>query len=232
MMNSSLKTVCAGILVSLTACGGGSVDTTPAIDAKLTANPTYLLSSAVSAFLQSTHDYTLKAKSGADVYELIWHSEPGAQSMFEGHLASTMDYSNTIKKNGGSFAGSTLTDYFDLSPFSPYGGINHTLGNYDVASSQQPLPSVALAGQSGFISNGVRYVDSTKSKVLATSITTWSLEAIGATAAWACVNSSITHAGESTPTTNESVCYKVDSSGTVQGIKIELTLNGQTLIFQ
>jgi len=111
-------------------------------------------------------------------------------------------------------------------------GINHTLGNYDVASNQQPLPSVALAGQSGLISNGVRYVDSTKSKVLVTSITTWSLEAIGATAAWACVNSSITHAGESTLTTNESVCYKVDSSGNVLGIKIELTLNGQTLIFQ
>ena len=232
MMKSSLKTVCASILVSLTACGGGSVDTTPAIDATLTANPTYPLSSAVSAFLQSTHDYTLKAKSGADVYELTWHSQPGAQSVFEGHIASTMDYSNTIKKNGGSFAGSTLTDYFDLSPFSPYGGINHTLGNYDIAANQQPLPSVALPGQNGFISNGVRFVDSTKSKVLATSTTSWSLEAIGTTAAWACVKSLITLNGESAPSTSESVCYQLDTSGNVLGVKIELNLNGQALSFQ
>jgi hypothetical protein len=231
MMKSSLKTVCAGIVASLTACGG-SVDTTLSIGANLTANPTYPLASAVSVFLQSTHDYTLKAKSGADVYELSWHSEPGAQSAFEGHLASTLDYSNSIKKNGGSFAGSTLTDYFDVSPFRPYGGINHTLGNYDVASNQQALPSVALPGQSGFISNGVRFVDSTKSMVLATSITSWSLEAIGTAAAWACVKSSITLTGQSTPSTSESVCYKVDTSGNVLGVKIELTLNGQTLSFQ
>jgi hypothetical protein len=220
--------------MSLTACGGG-VNTTLSIGGNPIANvtnPTYPLASAVSTFLQSTHDYMLNAKFGTDVYELTWHSEPGVQKVFEGHLASTLDYSNTITKNGANFAGSALTDYFDVNPFHPYGGINLTLGNYDVASNQQPLPSAALPGQSGFISNGVRYVDSTKSKISATSISTWSLEAVGTTAAWACLNSSITRAGDGAPTTTESVCYKIDTSGNVIGVKMELALNGQTLAFQ
>jgi hypothetical protein len=234
MMKSTLKTVCTAIALSLTACGGG-VNTTLSIGGtvvKSVTNPTYPLASAVSAFLQSSHDYTLKAKAGADVYELTWHSEPGTQELFEGHVASTLEYSNTITKNGERFAGSTLTDYFEVSPFHPYGGINHTLGNYDAASSQQPLPSVALAGQNGFLSNGTRYADGTKARVLATSVTTWSIEDAGATAAWACLNSSISLAGDSGPTTKESVCYKIDASGNAIGFRIELALNGLTLSFQ
>jgi hypothetical protein len=234
MMKSAFKTVCAAMAVSLTACGGG-VNTTLSIGGNLTTqvtNPTYPFAAAVSAFVQGTHDYVLKALAGADVYELTWHSGPGTEKVFEGHLASTLDYSNAITKNGASFASSTLTDYFDVNPFCPYGGINTTLGNYDVASSQQPLPSVALPGQSGFLGNGIRYLDSTKSKVLATSVSTWSLEAVGLTGAWACLNSSITRTGDSSPTTKESVCYKIDASGNASGVKIELTINGQTLTFQ
>jgi hypothetical protein len=234
MMKSTLKTVCAAMALFLTACGGG-INTTLSIGGnvvKSVTNPTYPLASAVGAFLQSRNDYTLKARVGADVYELTWHSEPGAPRLFEGHLASTLEYTNTITKNGERIASSTLTDYFDVSPFRPYGGINHTLGNYDVSSNQQPLASVTLPGQSGFLSNGTRYADTTKAKVLATSTTTWSLEDAGSTAAWACLNSSITHIGESSPTTSESVCYKIDTSGNSIGFKIELTLNGQKLTFE
>ena len=234
MMKSTLKTVCTAMALSLTACGGG-VNTTLSIGGtvvKSVTNPTYPLASAVSAFVQSSHDYTLKAKAGADVYELTWHSAPGTQGLFEGHLASTLEYSNTITKNGEKFAGSTLTDYVDVSPFRPYGGINNTLGNYDVASNQQPLPSVALAGQSGILSNGTRYADSTKARVMATSVTTWSLEDVGATEAWACLNSSISLTGDSSPTTKESVCYKIDTSGNAIGFRVELALNGLTLSFQ
>jgi hypothetical protein len=234
MMKSTLKTVCTAMALSLTACGGG-VNTTLSIGGtvvKSVTNPTYPLASAVSAFLQSSRDYTLKAKAGADVYELTWHSEPGTQGLFEGHLASTLDYSNTITKNGEKFAGSTLTDYFEVNPFHPYGGINHTLGNYDVASNQQPLPPVALAGQSGFLSNGIRYADSSKGRVLATSVTTWSLEDIGLSAAWACLKSSIVQAGGNGQTTSESVCYKIDTSGNAIGFRVELTLNDLTLTFQ
>jgi hypothetical protein len=220
-------------ILSLTGCGGG-VNTTLSIGgsvATTVTNPTYPFAAAVSTFLQSTNEYTLMATAGADTYQLKWHSEPGVPSMFEGHFASTLNYTNTITKNGSNFAASALTDYFDVVPFKPFGGINHTLGNYDVASNQQLLPSVALPGQSGFINNGVRYIDSSKSQILAASVTSWTLDAVGTSNAWACLNSAITPAGSASVTT-ESICYKIDTSGNVSAMKIGLTINGQTLNFQ
>jgi hypothetical protein len=230
-----MKTKIAYLLtvLSLAGCGGG-VNTTLSIGGSVVTtvtNPTYPFAAAVSTFLQSTNDYTLNAKLGADTYQLRWHSEPGTPSVFEGHVASTLNYTNIIAKNGSNFAGSALTNYFDVVPFKPFGGINHTLGNYDVASNQQLLPSAALPGQSGFINNGVRYIDSSKSLILATSETSWALDAVGTSNAWACLNSVITQAG-STSVTTESVCYKIDTSGNVSAIKIDLTINGQSLNFQ
>jgi len=228
-----LKIAYAVAVLSLAGCGGG-INTSLTIGGSVTTtvtNPTYPIAAAVSTFLQSSNDYTLNATLGADTYQLSWHSEPGTPSVFEGHVASTLNYTNTITKNGSSFAGSALTDYFDVVPFKPFGGINRTLGNYDVASNQQVLPSAALPGQSGFVNNGVRYIDSSKSQILATSVTSWVLEAAGASNAWACLNSAITQAGSASVTT-ESVCYKIDTSGNVSAMKIDLTINGQTLNFQ
>lgn len=220
--------------LSLAGCGGG-VNTSLNIGGSLATvvtNPTYPFAAAVSTFLQSKSDYTLKATAGTDSYQLKWHSEPGAPAVFEGHLASTLNYTNAVTKNGTTLAGSALTDYFDTVPFKPVGGINHTLGNYDVASNQQILPAVALPGQSGFVSNGVRFADSSKSRVLANSVASWSLDAAGPSNAWACLNSTVTLAGSATATTTESVCYKIDTSGNVSAMKIDLTLDGQTLNFQ
>lgn len=192
---------------------------------------TYPFAAAVSAFLRSTSDYTLNAALGADAYQLKWHSEPGVPSSFEGHSASTLRYTNAITRNDAIIAGSALTQYFDIEPFKPFGGVNHTLGNLDVAFNQQLLPSTAVPGQSGFLNDGIRYLNSSKAQAYATSVTRWSLEAAGASSAWACLNSAITQAG-SAATTTESVCYKIDVSGNVSAMRIDLTLNGQTLRFQ
>ncbi len=234
MMKTALKAVYAGLTLSLAACGGG-VNTTlsvgPSVNLSVT-NPSFPFASAVSTFLQSKHDYTLNATSGTDVYELSWHSEPGAQKVFGGQLASTLNYTTTITRNGLRIAGSSLTDYFDLIPFRPLGGLNLTLGNVDVASNQQALPSLALPGQSGLLSYGTRFADSTMVSTLASSVTHWSLESAGLLLAWACMNSSITATGAKSPGTGESICYKIDTSGNTQGFKIILSLNGQTLTFE
>lgn len=218
----------AGSDITDTRNWSGLTDTTVEV-----ASPTvtYPFTASISAFLQSTRDYTLNATLGADAYQLKWHSEPGVADSFEGHAASTLKYTNAITKNGSVIAGSALTQYFDVTPFKPFGGINHTLGNYDVASDQQLLPSAALPGQSGFLNNGTRYVDGSKTQAYATSVTRWSLEAAGASTAWACLISTIKQTG-STAMTTESVCYKIDASGNVSTMKIDLTLNGQTLNFQ
>jgi hypothetical protein len=142
-----------------------------------------------------------------------------------------MNYSNLIEMNGTAIAGSSLTDYFDLVPFRPIGGVNHTLGNYDVASGQLVLPTTAVIGQGGAVGNGTRYADASKSKIIATTTTSWSLETAGTALAWACMNVTISYESPGASPGAESICYKIDTSGNVTGVKMSLVLNGQLVSF-
>lgn len=233
-----MKTPIALIVCTLLATGcGGGIDTSLnlVIGGPTATQPqaqTFPLAAAVSAALQGGHDEHLTAFDGFTQYTLDWHAEPGAQADFEGQRVSTMNYSNRIARNGVEFAGSTLTDYFDLMPFRPVGGVNHTLGTYDVASEQQSLPTTAVVGQSGPISKGARYSDVQKTRLVATSALGWSLYNDGPSTAWACMEVAIRWVDPGHPASTESICYRIDTAGHVSSMRVGTTLDGKWLDFQ
>jgi hypothetical protein len=233
-----MKTPIALIVCTLIAAGcGGGVDTSLnlVIDGPTVTQPqaqTFPLAAAVSATLQGVHAEQLTANDGSTQYTLDGHAEPGPLADFEGQRVSTMNDSNRIARNGVEVAGSTLTGYFDLMPFRPVGGINHTLGTYDVASEQQSLPPTAVGGQRGPVSKGARYSDVQSTRLVATSELGWSLHSEGPSTAWACMDVAIRWVDPSQPAGAESVCYRIDTAGRVSGMRVGVTLDGKWLDFQ
>lgn len=227
MTRFSQTRLALGAVVLLSACADNEI--TVSVPTPSLAFP---VAAVVSAYVQTPHDHVLTATSGADTYTLTWHSVAGPAASFEGTAAATMDYTNTITKNGVAVAGASLTDYFALAPFKPLGGQNHTQGSYEVASAQQPLPATAQPGQSGAFGLSTKYTSATKQTVIATGTSTWSLEAESASAAWACINVSIKYANTAQPDGYESVCHKTDVSGALLGVRMTLDLNGLRLTFK
>jgi hypothetical protein len=222
----TLRTLCIAVGL-LNACGNNSVTVNGPV-----LSTEFPFASVVSSYLQSTHDHVLTATSGGDTYTLTWHSEAGAPGTFEGTPSQTMNYTNAITKNGVAYAGSTLTDYFGLNPFKPLGGVNHTLGSYEVAVDQHTLPASALPGQGGPLDTSTKYADSSKRVVIATSAASWALVSDGASTAWACVNVAIHHVTPVVSEGSESVCYRIDASGAIIGVKMTVDLNGVLLTFR
>jgi len=230
-LRTALGSTLLGATLALGACGGGNITTTLSLGLPEPA-ASYPLSAAVSAYLQVPHEHRLSATSGTDQYTLQWHAEPGAATLFEGQLASTLDTTHAIERNGQRIAGATLTDYFQLMPFRPLGGINRSLGSYEVATHQQALPSSARIGQSGSVSDGARYADASRSTLLSTTSLGWSLESAGDRLAWACLTTEIVPVASTAQAGRESICYRLDTTGQVSAVMMRLSLDGRWLTFE
>lgn len=219
--------------LALAACGGGNIQTSVTLGVPgVGASASYPLSAAVSAYLQVAHDHALVASAGADQYALQWHSEPGGATLFEGQLASTMEATHSIERNGVRVAGATLTDYFQLMPFKPLGGFNRSNGHYEVALHQQPLPASARIGQSGDVAEANRYADATRTTLVSRTTLGWSLETAGNGLAWACLSTEILPVASGALPGRESVCYRLDTTGSVSAVRMRLTLDGHLLTFE
>ncbi len=215
------------LAVTLSACGSGGGS---AVAPSTSPTTTFPFASAVSAFMQASHNYNLSAVSGADTYSLQINFTPGTQQLFEGHLSSTMAESIIIKKNGVVASTFSDTAYFDVSPYKDWGDIASD-GSYSVAAGQQALPSVASVGQSGSLETSTTYTNSTKTSITSTDTEVWSLESDTATTAWACINSTTTYTNGS-PTVSGGECFKADQSGNVSAMKFSIYVSGQSLTFQ
>ncbi|MFA7268486.1 MAG: hypothetical protein WC073_04005 [Sterolibacterium sp.] len=225
----ALFSLFASVLIGCGGGGGGGSDGSPAPSGTPTTT-TFPIASAVSAFLQTGHSYTLSAVDGSDTYTIQFSYTPGSQQTFEGHLSSTMVQSALVKKNGTTAQTASGTMYFDVSPFKAIGFIESD-GHYEVISNQQTLPSSATAGQIGALDSSTTYTSSTKTSTYSTDTRTWSLEADTASTAWACFNTS-TKFPNSTSTNTTAECYKIDTSGNVSALKITIYVNGQSVTFK
>lgn len=214
---------------TLSACGGGGGSSTP-VSPTNPSPATFPLASAMSAFMQAGHDYTVSSVSGADTYVMQLSWKPGAQQTFEGNLSSTMVNSSIFKKNGVVISTDSSTSYFDVSPYKPWGSVGSD-GSYEVAAGQQRLPTSATTGQSGAFDTLTTYASSAKTSILSTSTETWSLETDTATTAWGCINSTTKYT-DGSPTVTGANCFKTDQSGNVSAMKLTVYVNGQSLTFQ
>jgi len=215
----------------LSACGGGSDgDASPAPVTPVAAT-TFPLNTAYTQVSTTGISLNGTAVDGADTWTMALSVTPAADQTFEGATAKKSVQAITIKKNGATVLSSGGESFFTINPFMVKGlRLNDgTYGVQTVASSV--LSNAAKVGDSGSLGITTVYPNSSKSSVLFTQEGTWTLEADTATTAFGCSNI----IGKNTAgavIASTSGCYKIDTNGTVKGMRYTLAVAGKTLVFR
>lgn len=223
----------AALLAACGGGGGGSLSST-----NLSSAPG---DAALTSYLQAPHQNTLSATdSGGNSYVLQTSLTPNAGTVsFNGHaglLSSAAVVS--LAKNGVTVAGpSSTTNYYTLSPYTPYGNVGSSGSPYAVVSSSVAIPATIKVNDSGTLDDVTFYHDSTKTVVDGMAVETYTVSARDASTLLMClttVTSGVTGQGSADGLGDgtESDCYTVDAAGNAALISIAVTVGSVTLTFK
>lgn len=227
-LKTSLALVVSAVL--LTACGGGS-DSSPAVSVASTSVATFPLDRVYTQVSTTGISLNATAVDGADTFILSVSLAPAADQTFEGVTAKKSVQAITIKRNGVTFSASGSEDFFTINPYSVKGQINND-GTYGVQTvAAKPFSNTAKVGDSGSLGTMTIYSNSSKSSISMVEQSTWTLEADTETTAFSCINSVLKDASGDLIATGAS-CLKIDTSGTVRGLRFTIAVPGKTLIFR
>jgi len=234
------------LLFVLSGCGGGG-GSAPATGTSPGSSSTFPVTSAMSAFLQAAHSYTMTGVSGSTTITLQYSITPGAATTFEGQQASTFTSNIVVSSNNGTSAASQI-NYYNASPFYQMGTLNTSTvasnngaGQYTVYTSTGAFPvSNVSVGYSWNPDSSTTYTDSTKSTVYATDVDQWTLYASkipftvvpdSSGYAWVCdADSTTLH--PSSISSSVSTCFKIDTTGNVSAMSAVMLINGGQVVFQ
>ena len=225
----------AALAALLSACGGGGGDgaasPAPASPAPVTAAAIFPLDTTYKQIATTGISLNGTAIDGADTWTMALSVAPAADETFEGATAKKYLQVITIKRNGATVDSSTRESFFTINPFNVKGFKNNdgTYGIQTVANST--LPNVAKVGDSGSLDTMTIYTNSSKSSVLSTQRGTWTLEADTATTAFSCRNITFRDPSGNVEGTTSN-CYKIDTNGTVKGIKYTIAVSNKILVFR
>jgi hypothetical protein len=194
---------------------------------------------ALAAYLQETHNYTLKASSGGNSYTLQLSRVPNAGTTSFNGSAPTYSRVDTVTldENGLRLAQKVSTDYFLLNPYVPLGRVSGSGSPYGIVTSFAPFPTTLEVGSTGDVNSVTYYHDSTKSVLDAHEADTYSVEANDATTLLMCLETTITNVtaqgtADDLVDDAESDCYSVDAAGDTALVSTTMTVNGADLTFQ
>lgn len=214
------------VMAVLTACGGGGT-TTPSTPTTFAVDTAYTQAATTGLSLTGT------AVDGADTWTMALSVSPAADETFEGVTAKKSVNAITIKKNGTTVLSSGGDSFFSINPFKTK-GLKLNDGHYGVATvAGGAMSNAAVVGNSGSLGTVTVYASASKSAISFIQEATWTLEEDTATTAYACANTTAKDTTGAVITTT-SGCYKIDSNGTVKGMKYTLYVPaaGKTLVFR
>src|SRR3954469_17576435 len=209
-----------GVLaLALAACGGGGGDSSPPPPPPLNSAPG---AAAVNAFVQrSRFDLFHATDPSGNTWSFLTTLTPnGGTTTFNGTPNATSGTeTNDLFKNGAAFAGNTNTGYHLINPYVPLGRA-YTNGITKIVSNVSALPATVTVGQSGPLDTVTSYHDSTLGTLDATTVETFSVEALDATRLLLCVTavtSNVTPQGttDGFAAGTTSTCYTIDASGSM-----------------
>lgn len=230
-MTMQAMAVCASLLVA--ACGGGGSDSSGTVTTTppAPAVKTYPIESAVTAFNTSSHTNTLTyTDSKGNVFTIEYSNAPGADASFNGQAAKTSVVTAVLKLNGALVETTSQTVYFQIAPFKVLGTLDSD-GLYSIAANQGTLPASAKVGDTGSFFTSTEYASASSSTIVSHTVGTWTLEANTADTAYFCKNDSITDNTVNAQPVTSSECYRVNAAGTVLGMRVTVTMDGQTFVF-
>lgn len=214
----------AAPLLLLAACGGGSSE-----DAGNTNS--YDLDDAITRNVQTGLQVSgLTATNGAGTsFTLSFRYLPQADAVFEGASRRAVRQTLTIS-GGGSTETTGGTLYYSTAPYTDVGSVGDD-GSYSITTSTGRLPTAARVGSSGPLSTDISYTSSSKTTILATTVSTWALEADTERTALACQVAVITETGSSSSDTVK-LCWRINTAGQVLGGQVTVTIAGVALVFR
>ena len=199
--------VCA---VLLSGCGGG------AAGPGSTVTTDFPVESVLRQLASAGGTFTATAKDGAgNNYQLDLSIAPNTPKTGFGGYYNTYTRTTIIRRNGSVISTKALDTYYGL-PFSLFGTIDN-LGGTTVMTNQTPLPATAKSGGSGAFYFGRRGS--------LTETGTWSLDESDSGTAFLCINNDEKSDDVSSWYNKESVCFKINSSGSILGIKVTVASN-------
>lgn len=222
-MKSSMTMAIVMGVIGLTGCGGG--DSGPIASAA-----SFPLEASQSSVATTAGSYSATAIDGGNTWTWLVSTTPSADESFEGSSSKVASVSQTLKKNGATASVTSYKSYFSVNPYRSRGA-RYSDGTYAVQTQPGSYPVSATVGQTGSLGVLTVYTDSTKSVTLRTTESTWSLEPDTSTTAYLCVNSVVKAAGGAVEGTSAG-CFRINTAGTVTGIRWTLSVEGKTLVFQ
>ena len=194
---------------------------------------------ALMAYLQASHNYTLKANSGGNSYTLqVSHVANAGTTKFNGSAPAYSSVDTlTLDENAVRLAISASADYFLLHPYVPLGRVSSTGSPYGVVTSSTPLPTTLEVGSSGDVDSLTYYHDSAMSALDAHEEDTYSVRANNTTTLLLCLDSTMTNVtaqgtADDLVDDTQSDCYSIDAAGNAALVSITLTVNGVDLTFR
>ncbi|HEX5355483.1 MAG TPA: hypothetical protein VFW93_04670 [Aquabacterium sp.] len=225
------------ICLFLSACGGGDAGnktTLPPSDGTVSSTASFPISSALTAYQQAAHNYTLHATDTAGAsYTMSFTQTPQASVAFEGQLASATRIDAVITKAGAFWDQSSVTQYFQSSPYLEIGQVGMGTGTYYVDDISVPryLPTTAKVNDSGALNNITVYAGPGKSLIVGHQTVLWRVMPDTLSTARLCIT--ILSTPVSGPSFSEADCFRMDTSGNVLGITIDLPVSDtETLLFR
>ena len=225
----------AALAALLSACGGGggggAASPASASPAPVTAAAIFPLDTVYKQLSTTGISLNGTAVDGVDTWTIALSVAPAADETFEGATSKKSLQATTIKKNGATVVSKGGESYFTLNPVS-LKGFKLNDGTYGVQTvAGGVLSNAAKVGDSGSLGITTIYSNSSKSSILSTHEGTWTLEADTETTAFGCSNITSKNAsGAVVSTTSE--CYKIDTNGTIKGIKYTVAVSNRTLVFR
>lgn len=215
---------CFAAAALLAACGGSSSGIAPQ----------YPVDSAISAYFQEPHQYTLHASNGGDTYTLDLNYTPEGQQSFGTYYQSTMALSvlraMSISKNGTQLTQSLQMEYFTADPYVQVGAVQDTLNYVTLYSNQKHMSELAAIGDSGQLDSGKVYANNNWFSPIDSIKDSWYLQGQTGSDAELCIRMDYFSflSGDDIDT----YCYTIDTGGDVLGLTVSLPVNGTTLMFK
>ena len=196
--------------------------------------------SALDAYLQASHQYSLTAADGLGntwTIRLI-NQAIATPTTFNGvgQAYSTVDTVD-LSRNGVLAGSDVSTSYFQLHPYVALGKVDSKGSPYALASSVNPLPATLTVGSSGLVNNLTYYHNSSRSVVDAHEADSYVVAANDPATLSLCLISTISGTMASGTSDGmadgtETDCFTVSAAGTVNLVSIHLLASGVDLTFR
>lgn len=236
MKNALHTALPVALCLLVTACGGGgnggNKTTLPPADGTVSSTLSFPVSGALTAYQQAAHNYTLRATDTAGAsYTMTFTQTPQASVAFEGRLTSATRIDAVVTKAGAFWKQSSVTQYFQPSPYLEIGQVGTGAYYVDDISAPRYLPTSAKVDDSGALNDITVYEGPSKSSVIGHQLVLWRVLPDTATTARLCITTVSTPV--SGPTLTEADCFRMDASGNVLGITIDIPVSDtETLQFK